>query len=684
MNKIRSAAVAMTAFLLVPGMTWAQEQAWEMSNEIRSDLTSLSQAAIAAWDIVPEATAMATRQQTLPLTIPGRGSLNASHRHSIIRAADDFTWMGQLEPDGTDVVLTIKHGLIAGMIYTRDQVFELRAGSPRGPVMLELDQDLFPGCDGGFEPPADFRDPQRRPARADAPSPQPERPAGDETVVMDLLVVYTAAARSGLGGVAQIEATAEAAVANANNAFINSNVNAEFRIVQIAETTLTESSNCGNDLSTLRNNATIAQLRNEVHADMVGMLIAPNYCGCGYVMRNPGPSFAGSAYQITGTHCAVGNLTYAHEHGHNMGMEHDPANGTSPGNASYPWSFGHFQSNSFRTVMSYATECSNCPRRMYFSDPDVNFGGNPTGIADQRHNARTARLNAPIIADFRIPPPALAEIEVAPLSLTFELSTGQPPASQTLTITNTGETDLLWSIAQAEADAARTGHDPQLDEQLTVPDFQLDGGDDSVAVSIPAGISSNGQVTGFTFAGLADVQGNDWASDMRLLLTAPTDESYDVGGYTSVTNPWEFQGTGSSASGTYTSTHHGAFAEVQDDGVWDLLFTHDWSESTSTLSWSNVSLTLHKSGEPVGCDAPVDIPWLSLDLSEGVTEPGSQSSIQVLVDVTDLDEGVHETLLCIDSNDAAMPRVAVPISVELLDRDPLFRDNFENILSFRP
>lgn len=52
--------------------------------------------------------------------------------------------------------------------------------------------------------------------------------------------------------------------------------------------------------------------------------------------------------------------------------------------------------------MSYATPCTNgCTRRPYFSNPNVAFMGQPTGIADQRNNARVGNQAGPVIAQFR-------------------------------------------------------------------------------------------------------------------------------------------------------------------------------------------------------------------------------------------------------------------------------------------
>jgi len=124
-------------------------------------------------------------------------------------------------------------------------------------------------------------------------------------------------------------------------------------------------------------------------------------------MTSVSPNFASSAFQVTARTCAVGNLTYAHEHGHNMGMAHNPENG---GAAAHPFAYGHWnnsaatQDERFRTVLSYSNPCTtaNCIRRPYFSNPQVQYMGQPTGIADQRDNARNMELVTDTVANWRI------------------------------------------------------------------------------------------------------------------------------------------------------------------------------------------------------------------------------------------------------------------------------------------
>src|SRR4029077_8802144 len=110
-------------------------------------------------------------------------------------------------------------------------------------------------------------------------------------------------------------------------------------------------------------------------ADLSSLFVASGQaCGVGFIMQAPSSSFAGSAFQVTALGCAVGNLSYAHEHGHNMGMEQKPENGDPPDQASYPGSYGHYVDGSFRTAMSYVDPCPHgCNRIARFSNPTPTY-----------------------------------------------------------------------------------------------------------------------------------------------------------------------------------------------------------------------------------------------------------------------------------------------------------------------
>ena len=117
-------------------------------------------------------------------------------------------------------------------------------------------------------------------------------------------------------------------------------------------------------------------------------------------------AFESAAYSVSVRQCAVDNLTFPHELGHNQGANHNPESGLPPAQAVFPYAFGHYVdggANPFRTILSTTTSgiCASCPRIPYFSNPSVNFNGQPTGIVDQRDNARTINDTALVFSRFR-------------------------------------------------------------------------------------------------------------------------------------------------------------------------------------------------------------------------------------------------------------------------------------------
>jgi subtilisin family serine protease len=70
---------------------------------------------------------------------------------------------------------------------------------------------------------------------------------------------------------------------------------------------------------------------------------------------------------------------------------------------------------------------------------------------------------------------------------------------------------------------------------------------------------------------------------------------------------------------------------------------------------------------PVGCQAPEDIPWLSVSPASGTTAADSESTVNVSFDTTGLSLGEYEAVLCVNSNDAMMPLVEVPVSLTVAE-----------------
>ncbi len=336
-----------------------------------------------------------SKQVSFQIQLPSGKQVTAEFEKLQENHQTGYSWQGRVNHDTSQIInISVYEDAIAGSIHTDNAVYEIQPMGNHQVRIVELNTAAFPECSGGevvVQPVINIETAETMSHR------------GMETV--DVIVVYTPQARQGAGGHNQIKATAQAAVDAMNSSLINSQVNTEVVLLYAGEVKYNDSESSSTDLTWIKNSSEVKGLLDLYGADMAGLLVnslGGNSCGRGYVMRNPGSSFRDYAVQVTARSCAVGNLSFAHEFGHNMGLEHDPVNGTSPVSASYPWSFGHYHSGLYRTVMSYSSECTGgCARRQYFSNPNVSYLSLPTGVDSERDNARTLGLTSSVTAAFR-------------------------------------------------------------------------------------------------------------------------------------------------------------------------------------------------------------------------------------------------------------------------------------------
>ncbi len=343
---------------------------------------------------------------TIALPLP-TGQVAVARRDAVERRGpDSLSWRGMVD-DGGRVTLTLHKGILAGRAEMPDGPYEI-ATSPAGPLLIKLAMDQFDAC--GNEVPAANELPTTF-------HPSPVTPGlsligEDPPDQIDVMILYTPPARDGAGGVAQIEATAQAAVDAANGAYADSDMVQRLRLVHVELINYMDSGNVFNDRNFLQQDPGTAALRDEMRADMVGMITEDGggFCGVAFLMgsgADPAVVAAGFApfgFQVTARVCAVGNFTYAHEHGHNMGFQHNPANGAPPASALFPYAYGHQVTGVARTVMSTQGGC--CNRVGHFANPAVDFmppaaAGNASGITDARENARVGDFVAPFTANWR-------------------------------------------------------------------------------------------------------------------------------------------------------------------------------------------------------------------------------------------------------------------------------------------
>lgn len=321
--------------------------------------------------------------------------------------AEKLVWVGEDE-FGTQAVLTVVRGVLTGTVFTDNRAFEIGLEPDGQYSVAELDPGAFPTDDPLFD---DIRfevlqDPDSFVGEEASAAPVVVDASTSGTPVqIDVMIVWTPRAETAAGGKAAMESLALSAIANANLTYANSGVNAQLRLVYGGLVNFTETpTNISGDLSALRSTTDgkiddVHTLRNTYGADIVSLFgdgyRNSGYCGIGSLMTTVSTSFASSAFNVVDRTCAVGNLSFTHEVGHNQGLHHDPANASST--PSQPYAYGYQDpSGYFRTVLSYGS----ATRIAYLSSPNVLYNTRPTGTSNQ-DNARALNANVGTIAAFR-------------------------------------------------------------------------------------------------------------------------------------------------------------------------------------------------------------------------------------------------------------------------------------------
>lgn len=326
------------------------------------------------------------------------------------RSAKAYTWFGHLKGyDHSQVILVVEDGIMAGNITADGKIYQIRFVAGGIHAVREINQAAFPE-----ELPPIPANPTPDELKV-SPQSSPEPDVGD---IIDVMVVYTPAARTAAGGTTAMNSLIQLAVDETNQSYVNSGINQRLRLVHREEVSYTESGTmCGTstgDLERLTGTSdgymdNVHALRNTYGADFVSLIIeTSNPCGCGWLMTNVSTGFAPNAFNVVARTCATGYYSFGHELGHNMGARHDwyVDTGTTP----YPYSHGYvYTPNKWRTIMAYNDKCANlgfsCTRLQYWSNPDVLYSGVPMGVPESSpnpaDNRKTLNNTASTVANFR-------------------------------------------------------------------------------------------------------------------------------------------------------------------------------------------------------------------------------------------------------------------------------------------
>jgi hypothetical protein len=271
--------------------------------------------------------------------------------------------------------------------------------------------------------PADMVADDADPATANPPVMMGDAPA--DALNVDVMVVYTPAAKAAEGGLNGINNNIALAMQRANTAHDNSDTKITLTLVHSAETSYTESGDPGLDLRKLTytggtNSAMddVQSLRDTYSADFICLFEdEPGTGGIGWLLTSESgrPDLA---YCLARVQQSDWTYTVVHEWGHNMGCSHSKTQTSQPWESDdlYSYSAGWQWSDSassasvgFCSVMTYENFDSSggyeYDRVPHFSNPDIDYTGNstnPTGDAADGDNARTMRGLRYVYADYRI------------------------------------------------------------------------------------------------------------------------------------------------------------------------------------------------------------------------------------------------------------------------------------------
>ncbi|SEB77249.1 Metallo-peptidase family M12B Reprolysin-like [Nocardioides exalbidus] len=242
---------------------------------------------------------------------------------------------------------------------------------------------------------ADHAAPRRQAPAAggDAASAEAPDTAEDAASTIDVAIVYPASLVAELGD-GPMRAQFALGITQTNQAFAASGIPTQVRLVGTRQLAQPQLASTQSSLYALQNPSDgqydeVAGFREEVHADLVSMWHS-NYpgsisCGIGYIGSGDAkndPNYAFTA--LYGPSCATGNMTFAHELGHNLSADHDAGASSPPSSRGKAYARGYVDlAARTYTVMAYPSACDaagvSCTRAAVYSGPGVLWNGIPQG-----------------------------------------------------------------------------------------------------------------------------------------------------------------------------------------------------------------------------------------------------------------------------------------------------------------
>ncbi len=323
---------------------------------------------------------------------------------------DTYTWRGQSLQDPAkyktctfgEMTLVNHRGVFAGSFTIDNHGYELYDLSEGLQVIAELNpksEKLINSICGIKQ--GDISTIQRIPI-----------PAECDQIKTKILVLYTQAALNSVPDGLTINALANLAVAQVNQTLSNSGINYNITLKAVLPLTgFSESGEIADDTNLLASNTYVQNLRNLHKAELVVLLTGDLYGNIfGYVKAVGGTKE--DAYAIVDVIDATNwRYTFTHEIGHLYGARHDddPDPGTAHG---YTFDVGTQSNHHYkRTIMTQTNGYFDYDRIQYFSNPNVNLLGQPTGAPFNNNAAKVSDM-INYVADFYPDPGLVLKVDV--------------------------------------------------------------------------------------------------------------------------------------------------------------------------------------------------------------------------------------------------------------------------------
>jgi hypothetical protein len=382
------------------------------------------------------------------LTTPDGQPVRLRYQRHIEHPNGNWTWIGR-DANGQDAVLTFGEKAVFGALPDEDgqELALTTIGGRTWIVKTDPSRQLHPDTS---EP--DFIVPPKLASAMSAEAQPASEPAiaaaASATAVptVDVAIGYTPGLAAEFGGDSQAVTRVQHLVDINNQAYANSQINAQVRLVRAMLVNYPDNTDNNDVLYKLsgRNGSSTVPVdpafsalraaREQYGADLVSVVRrfrSPENKGCGVAwliggnLQRIDGSDAPWGYSVVGDHVDGGGdfdevdrksyacrkESLAHELGHNMGQQHNVEDsGGDPGAHAYSYGYREAATTGFYTVMAYRLDNSSQRSVRYFANPNVAeaLSGRPTGVANTSDNARSMAQTIPLIAQFRatvVPPP---------------------------------------------------------------------------------------------------------------------------------------------------------------------------------------------------------------------------------------------------------------------------------------